>query len=104
MDSPEKRPQMPDQREIYEVSELFKVCGDMTRMNILCALMGRELSVGDIAALLNMSASSISHQLRILKHTRLVTGRREGKSMIYRLDDMHVEEIFRIALEHINHK
>jgi len=86
---------------IGEVAELFKVCGDATRAAIICELSAGELCVCDIANRLGMSSSAISHQLRILKHTRILRSRREGKSVLYALDDEHIKQVFDMAFEHV---
>ena len=91
----------PSEEVLYEVAELFKVFGDSTRIRILYALFGNELCVGDIAEVLNMSQSSVSHQLRILKDAKLVKFRREGKSIFYALDDDHVYHIMEMGMEHV---
>ncbi len=95
------RKKMPDEEPIYEVSELFRVFGDSTRARIICALSISELCVGDLAALLSMTQSAISHQLRILKQSRLVRSRREGKVVYYALADEHVKELFNVAFDHV---
>lgn len=95
--------QMPDEIELYELAELFKVFGDTTRIKILYALFASEMCVCDIAALLGMSQSAVSHQLRVLKQARLVKHRKEGKIVYYSLDDDHVEKIFDQGLNHIKH-
>lgn len=92
---------MPDEEAIYDVSELFKVFGDSTRSRIICSLLISEMCVCDIAALLNMTSSAISHQLRILKQARIVKSRRDGKVVYYHLADSHIEQIFKIAFEHM---
>ena len=92
---------MPDEMPIYEVSELFKVFGDSTRSRIICALRIEEMCVCDLAALLNMTQSAISHQLRILRSSRLVKCRKQGRVVYYSLDDAHIGEIFAMAFEHI---
>lgn len=91
----------PPEEVLYEVAELFKVFGDSTRIRILYALFGNELCVGDIAEVLNMSQSSVSHQLRILKDAKLVKFRREGKSIFYALDDDHVYHIMEMGMKHV---
>ena len=91
----------PPEEVLYEVAEVFKVFGDSTRIRILYALFGNELCVGDIAEVLNMSQSSVSHQLRILKDAKLVKFRREGKSIFYALDDDHVYHIMEMGMEHV---
>lgn len=96
--------EMPDDEVLYDLAELFKVFGDSTRIKILYALLEEELCVYDIARLLNLSQSSVSHQLRILKNSKLVKFRRDGKSMFYSLDDDHVREIISMGMEHILEK
>ncbi|MBQ6780955.1 MAG: helix-turn-helix transcriptional regulator [Treponema sp.] len=95
------RDEMPDEDTLFDLAELFKIFGDSTRIKILFALLGRELSVGDIAEVLSMTQSAISHQLRVLKANGLVRFRREGKSLIYALSDDHVTKILNMGLEHI---
>lgn len=87
--------------EAGALSELFKIFGDPTRIRILCAMLDAELCVNDIAGLLQMSQSSVSHQLRILKTSKLVKSRRDGKSVFYSLDDEHVHSILSMGMEHI---
>lgn len=91
----------PDDEYLYELAELFKVFGDSTRIKILYALFDHELCVGDIAQLLNLSQSSVSHQLRILKDAKLVKFRRDGKIIFYSLDDDHVRTILSMGMEHV---
>lgn len=91
---------LPDD-EIFDLAELFKVFGDSTRMKILNALMCQEMCVCDIAMITNSTPSAISHQLRVLKQAKLVKFRKDGKSVIYSLDDDHVREIFEKGREHI---
>lgn len=93
---------MPAEETLYDLAELFKVFGDSTRIKIICALFEEEMCVCDIAYLLNMTQSAISHQLRVLKQARLVKRRRAGKIIFYSLDDKHIEEIFNQGLSHIN--
>lgn len=93
---------MPEEEKLYDLADLFKVLGDSTRVRILSALFQAEMCVCDIAALLNMNQSAISHQLRILKQARLVKNRRDGKVVYYSLDDEHVKSIFDQGLIHIN--
>ena len=95
------RRQMPDETPVYEVSELFKVFGDSTRSRMICALRLEEMCVCDLAALLNMTQSAISHQLRILRSSRLVKSRKQGRVVYYSLDDAHIGEIFSLAFTHI---
>ena len=96
------RKSIPQEETLYDLAELFKVFGDSTRIRILCVLFETEMCVCDIAALLNMTQSAISHQLRVLKNARLVKYRREGKVVFYSLDDQHVKQIFDQGLIHIN--
>jgi ArsR family transcriptional regulator len=93
---------MPKEETLYDLAELFKVFGDTTRIKIICALFESEMCVCDIAALLNMNQSAISHQLRVLKQARLVKYRKDGKVVYYSLDDEHVKQIFDLGLIHIN--
>lgn len=93
--------QQPDDEILYDLAELFKVFGDSTRIKILYAMFENELCVNDIAKLLNLSQSSVSHQLRILKTSKLVKFRREGKSIFYSLDDEHVRAIISMGMEHV---
>ncbi|GAB6181213.1 metalloregulator ArsR/SmtB family transcription factor [Desulfotomaculum defluvii] len=93
---------MPPEETLYDLAELFKVFGDSTRIKILWALDEAEMCVCDIAVLLNMTQSAISHQLRVLKQASLVKNRREGKVVYYSLDDEHVKHIFNQGLVHIN--
>lgn len=98
------RNNMPEEGTLYDLAELFKVFGDPTRVKILWALDEAEMCVCDIAVLLNMTQSAISHQLRVLKQARLVKSRKDGKVVYYSLDDEHVKEIFDQGLIHINEK
>ena len=93
--------QVPTEEERYDLAELFKVFGDSTRIKILYVLVESDMSVGDIAQALNMTQSSISHQLRVLKQSRLVRFRREGKNIVYSLADDHVHTIMSQGLEHL---
>jgi len=93
--------ELPDEEDLYDLAELFKVFGDTTRIRILYALFESELCVCDIAELLGMSQSAISHQLRVLKQARLVRARREGKTVYYFLADDHVRTIIGQGMEHI---
>jgi ArsR family transcriptional regulator, lead/cadmium/zinc/bismuth-responsive transcriptional repressor len=96
------RQKMPAEEKLYDLAEFFKVFGDSTRIKIIWALFEEEMCVCDIAALLNMTQSAISHQLRVLKQARLVKPRRDGKNMYYSLDDEHIEAIFYQGMKHIN--
>ena len=91
-----------NKEKIQSISKLFKVISDPTRLSILFLLQKKELSVGNIVLALDMEQSAISHQLKILKDSRLVKARREGKSMVYSLDDLHVFSILEQVLTHIN--
>lgn len=90
-----------DEDVLFDLAELFKIFGDSNRIRILYALSGTELCVSDIAGILGLSASAVSHQLRILKSSKLVRCRREGKIIFYMLDDDHVKEIINLGLEHV---
>ncbi|MCI2105625.1 MAG: metalloregulator ArsR/SmtB family transcription factor [Intestinimonas sp.] len=92
---------MPPEEQLYDLADLFKIFGDTTRIKILYVLFESELCVCDIAALLGMTQSAISHQLRILKQSKLVGNRREGKTIIYFLSDNHVRTILGQGMEHI---
>lgn len=91
----------PAEEELYDLAELFKVFGDSTRIRILHALLETELCVGDMAQILNLSQSAVSHQLKILKDAKLVRFRREGKIIFYALDDEHVRNILSMGVEHV---
>jgi DNA-binding transcriptional ArsR family regulator len=95
------RRQMPDEDDLYDLAELYKVFGDSTRIKILYVLFSAELCVYDIARLLGMTQSAVSHQLRILKNNKLVKFRREGKTVFYALDDDHVRSILKLGMEHL---
>ncbi|HIV34956.1 MAG TPA: metalloregulator ArsR/SmtB family transcription factor [Candidatus Blautia intestinigallinarum] len=92
---------IPDPRILQNLADLFKIFGDPTRIRILCALSGGELCVCDIASILDMSQSAISHQLSTLKQSQLVRSRREGKTVYYSLADSHVAAILSQGLEHV---
>ncbi len=102
VDSVKKK--MPEEHELYDLSDFFKVFGDSTRVKIMWALDESEMCVCDIAVLLNMTKSAISHQLRSLKQANLVKYRKEGKIVFYSLADDHVKDIFEKGLEHIREK
>lgn len=95
------QPLMPDDKIIMGLSELFKIMGDKTRMKLLWALDNGELCVGDLAFLLNMTKSAVSHQLKVLKDAKLVKSEKKGKRVLYSLNDNHVQTIFEKALEHV---
>ena len=92
---------MPDEEELYDLADLFKVFADSTRIRILFVLFESEVCVCDLAKALNMTQSAVSHQLRILKRNKLVKNRREGKSIFYSLADDHVRTIISMGREHI---
>ena len=93
--------EMPTEEELYDLAELFKVFGDSTRIKILYVLLTEDLSVSEIAKALTMTQSSISHQRRVLKQSRLVKFRREGKNVVYSLADDHVYTILSQGLTHL---
>lgn len=93
---------MPDEEVLYDIAELFKVFADSTRVRILYVLIESELCVCDISALLNMSQSAISHQLRVLKQSRLVKYRRSGKTIYYSLCDDHIKTMLDMGMEHVS--
>lgn len=95
------RNSFPPEEELYDLSELFKVFGDSTRVRILFVLLEAEVCVCDLAEALSMTQSAISHQLRILKQSHLVKNRRSGKSVFYSLADEHVRTILSQGLDHI---
>ncbi len=94
--------EMPAEEMLYDMAELFKVFGDTTRIRILYALFSSEMCVCDIADLLNMTQSAISHQLKVLKQARLVKFRKEGKSVYYSLDDDHIKTILYQGISHLS--
>lgn len=100
----ELRRQLPDDECVYDLAELFKMFGDSTRTKILSCLQLRDLNVGEIADVLDMSVSAVSHQLRILRGAKLVKGTKEGKEVKYSLDDDHVTKIMECGLTHVNEK
>ncbi len=93
---------LPKEEMLYDLAELFKVFGDSTRIKILYVLLESEMCVCDIAALLNMTQSAISHQLRVLKQSQLVKFRREGKAIFYSLADDHVVTILNQGMDHVS--
>ena len=95
------RSQLPQDEVLYDLAELFKIFGDSTRVKILYALLEAELCVCDIAKLMDVSQSAVSHQLRALKGSKLVKFRREGKTLYYSLADEHVFRILSQGMEHI---
>ncbi len=95
---------MPEEDTFNKLAEFFKILGDTTRVKILFALDKNEMCVCDIANVLGMSKSSISHQLGTLRRSSIVKCRKSGKEVFYMLDDNHVKEVFEIGIEHIEHK
>ena len=95
------RKMIPSEDTLYDLTELFRIFGDSTRVRILYALFASEMCVCDIAAILGMTQSAISHQLRALKNARLVKARREGKTVFYALADDHVRSIIDQGIEHV---
>ena len=95
---------LPDEQTFYKLADLYKLIGDTTRCRILFALDQNEMCVCDLANVLNMTKSSISHQLAVLRRSGIVKCRKNGKEVYYTLDDDHIVQLFEIGLEHINHK
>ena len=93
---------MQDDETLFQLADLFKALGDSTRVRILHALSFSELCVCDLANLLDMSSSAVSHQLRVLRGQKIVKYRKEGKNAIYSLDDFHVEALLKMGLAHVN--
>lgn len=94
----------PDILELERLSELFKILGDLTRIKILWSLDNHEMCVCDIANVLNMTKSSVSHQLAVLRSSGIVKYRKAGKEVYYTLDDVHIKKLYEIGVEHIDHK
>lgn len=92
---------LPTDERLYDLAELFKIFGDSTRLKILYALLEGELCVCDLAGLMAVSQSAVSHQLRVLKNSKLVKFRRSGKTIYYSLADSHVESMLSQGMEHI---
>ena len=97
----ELRARLPDAPALEALAELFKIFSDPTRVKILCSLFDQEICVCEIAGVLDMSPSAISHQLRVLRGARLVRSRRDGKTIYYALADAHVREMIAMAEEHL---
>ena len=93
---------LPDDDTLYDLADLFKMFGDSTRAKILSCLQIRDLYVGELAEVLGMSVSAVSHQLRVLRGAKLVKGTKEGKEVKYSLDDDHVTKIMEYGLTHVN--
>jgi ArsR family transcriptional regulator len=92
---------MPEEETLYDLAEFFKVFGDSTRIRILYALRETELCVCDIASLLGLTQTAVSHQLRVLKNSKLVKARRSGKTVFYSLDDAHIHSILDMGIHHL---
>lgn len=92
---------MPEESVLYDLGDFFRTLGDSTRIRIVSALISGELCVCDIAAVLDMSVSAVSHQLRILRQSKIVRTRRDGKQIYYSIDDQHVGILFTVGLEHV---
>ena len=95
------KPKMPDMTLLYDLSDFFKLMGDSTRIQLLWALEENEMCVGDLAFLLNMTKSAVSHQLKILRSAKLVKAEKRGKNVFYALSDNHVRTVLEMALEHV---
>jgi len=91
----------PNEEEIIEMADVFKLFSDSTRLRIICSILNNELCVCDLCELLNLTQSNVSHQLKLLRDAKLVKYRKEGKQVYYTLKDEHVEKIIIMALEHI---
>lgn len=90
-----------DREEIQDLSEIFKLFADETRLRIICAILNTELCVCDLCELLGLNQSAVSHQLQLLRSSKLVKYRKEGKQVYYSLEDEHIESIIKMALAHI---
>ena len=95
---------MVDDREIYDISDFFKIFGDSTRLKILWALDNGPLTVTELCEITEMNKSSISHQLGTLRRSGIVKCRKSGKEVFYMLDDEHIQKVFEVGIEHIEHK
>ncbi|MGI6672875.1 MAG: ArsR/SmtB family transcription factor [Limnochordia bacterium] len=98
------RQSMPAEEGLFDLAEFFKVFGDTTRVRILYALSQSEMCVCDLACLLGLTQSAVSHQLRVLKQAKLVRFRRDGRVVYYSLDDDHVKSVFNQAYQHIQER
>lgn len=96
------RERMAPTDQLFELADLFKALGDSTRMRILNALLHSELCVCDMVDIIGMSQSAISHQLRVLRNSKIVKHRKEGKNVYYSLDDNHIRQLLKDGLEHVN--
>lgn len=98
------REQIPTSEAILDLADFFKILADSTRIRILSALLHAEMCVCDISALLNMTQSAVSHQLRLLKQARLVKNRKDGKIVYYSLDDKHITDVLSVGFDHLGEK
>lgn len=98
------RKAIPDERRLERLADFFRIFGEPARLKILSALMDGEMCVGELAGVLEMSQSAVSHQLRVLKQAHVVRTRRDGKNILYSLDDDHIETILSFGMEHILEK
>lgn len=96
-----KQNKIPDEETLYDLADLFKIFGDTTRIKILYTLRKQEMCVNELAQSLAMTPSAVSHQLKILRQSKLIKNRREGKSLFYSLNDNHVVTIVDQGMEHI---
>ena len=92
---------MPPEEDVYSLADFFKTMGDSTRLKIILALLGRELRVTDIARVVDMSTSAVSHQLKTLRLSKLIRARKDGRTVLYSLDDDHIRDILAKSLEHV---
>lgn len=93
--------QEPNTKQIQQLSDMFKLFADNTRLRIICSILNTELCVCDLCELLELNQSTVSHQLQLLRNAKLVKYRREGKQIFYSLQDEHIEKIIALSLEHI---
>ena len=98
------RVELPKRKDIDAAADIFKICGDPTRAGILCALSTHSLCVCELAMVLEMSSSAISHQLRLMKQMGIIASRREGKSVFYFIADKHIAEMFSLAIGYAKEK
>ncbi len=96
------REKLPSEESLYELADFFKLLADSTRVRILYALLEHELCVCDLAGLLGLTQTAVSHQLRLLKTGKLVKARRDGKTVFYSLDDAHIHDILSMGMEHLS--
>lgn len=104
MEKVKKRIEIPYESTIYELSDFYKNFGESTRLKIVLALMDGELCVADIAEAVGSSQSAVSHQLRVLRNSKIVKSERDGNLVFYSIDDEHVNTLVKVGLEHIKEK